>query len=154
MTTTRQVIIPNAGPPEVMALTSTHLPPPAAGEVRVRHTAIGFNYIDVYQRSGVYPLQFPSPLGFEAAGVVEAVGPGVTSPAPGERVAYAVAGLGAYADARNVAADRLVPLPDGVSDEAAATLLFKGLTAQYLLRAACPVKQGDLMPRRGAWARS
>lgn len=145
MTTTRQVIIPNAGPPEVMALTSTHLPPPAAGEVRVRHTAIGFNYIDVYQRSGVYPLQFPSPLGFEAAGVVEAVGPGVTSPAPGERVAYAVAGLGAYADARNVATDRLVPLPDGVSDEAAATLLFKGLTAQYLLRSACPAKPGDLI---------
>lgn len=145
MTTTREVIIHESGAPDVMSLIERDLPAPGAGEVRVRHTAIGFNYIDVYQRSGAYPLEFPSALGFEAAGVVEAVGPEVTGFAPGDRVAYMNAGLGAYSEARNVAAERLIALPDSVDDEAAASLLFKGLTAQYLLRAACPVTAGDLI---------
>ncbi|MFD1794919.1 quinone oxidoreductase [Paracoccus aurantiacus] len=140
-----RVEIDSAGPPEVMRIVAGELPPPGPGEVRIRHTAIGFNYIDVYQRSGTYPLTFPSGLGFEAAGVVEAVGDGVTDISIGDRVAYMNAGTGAYADARNVSADRLVHLPDQISDEAAASLLFKGLTAQYLLRAAFAAKPGDLI---------
>jgi NADPH2:quinone reductase len=116
-----------------------------AGEVRVRQTAIGFNFIDIYQRKGIYPLPLPTGLGFEAAGVVEAVGSGVTHIRSGDRVAYMNAGVGAYADLRNVPADKLVALPDTVSEEAAATLLFKGMTAQYLLRKTHAVQPGDVL---------
>ena len=134
MDSTRQIILNELGAPELMQLQSVPLPPPSPGEVQLRQTAIGFNYIDVYQRKGAYPLPLPTGLGHEAAGVVQAVGEGVTGFAPGDRVAYMNAGIGAYAERRNVAAARLVPIPAGVSDEDAAALLFKGLTAQYLLR--------------------
>ena len=143
MQTARKVILTEFGAPEAMRIVSADLPEPSAGEVRLRQTAIGFNFIDIYQRKGVYPLALPTGLGHEAAGVIEAIGPGVTSFRPGDRVAYMNAGLGAYADYRNVAAEKLVGLPDMVSDEEAAALLFKGLTAQYLLRRTHAVKAGE-----------
>ncbi|WP_448954781.1 quinone oxidoreductase family protein [Labrys neptuniae] len=145
MSVTRSVIISQHGAPSVMTLETRDLPAPGPGEVQIRHTAIGFNFVDIYQRSGVYPLALPSSLGFEAAGVVVEAGPGVDGFKPGDRVAYVNAGLGAYADRRNAPADKLVPLPDTVSDEAAATLLFKGLTAQFLLRKTHAVAPGDLL---------
>ena len=145
MTTARQVLLTEFGPPEVMRLHAADLPPPAAGEVQLRQTAIGFNFIDVYQRKGIYPLPVPTGLGHEAAGVVQAVGAGVANFRVGDRVAYMNAGLGAYASHRNVAADKLVAIPPGVSDEDAAALLFKGMTAQYLLRKTHRVQPGDLI---------
>lgn len=145
MTTQRRVVLTEFGPPQVMSLQSGDLAAPGAGEVCLRQTAIGFNFIDIYQRRGVYPLERPTGLGFEAAGVVEAVGPDVTEFAPGDRVAYMNAGVGAYADLRNVPAAKLVRVPEGVTDEAAAALLFKGMTAQYLLRKTHAVQPGDLL---------
>lgn len=142
-TTVRAIRLQDFGAPEVMQLTPVELPAPAAGEARVRHTAIGFNFIDVYQRRGTYPLPVGTGLGHEAAGVVEAVGAGVTDIAVGDRVAYMNAGLGAYAEARNVPADKLVKLPDNLSDEQAAAVIFKGMTAQYLVRHTHAVKPGD-----------
>ena len=143
MSTARRVVIREVGDPEVMRVERVELDPPGAHEVRVRQTAIGFNYIDVYQRQGKYPLPLPSGLGHEAAGVVEALGSEVSGVAVGDRVATMNAGIGAYADARNVAADRLVPVPAGLSDEQAAAVLFKGLTAQYLLRRTHRVQAGQ-----------
>lgn len=143
MKTARKVIITEFGAPEKMKVVSAELPEPAAGEVQLRQTAIGFNFIDVYQRKGVYPLPLPTGLGHEAAGIVEAVGPGVEQFKPGDRVAYMNAGLGAYADYRNVAAERLVPIPNGISDEQAAAIIFKGMTAQYLLKKTHAVKAGE-----------
>jgi len=132
-----------AGGPEVMQWMSIELPPPAAGEVRVRHHAIGLNYIDTYHRSGLYPLPLPSGLGQEAAGVVEVIGEGVTEVKVGDRVAYATSPLGAYAEARNIPAQVLVPLPDAISFEQGAAMMMQGLTAQYLLRRTYRVQAGD-----------
>lgn len=133
------------GGPDVMQVETIEIGAPGPGEVLVRQTAVGFNFIDVYQRKGAYPLPLPSGLGHEAAGVIEAVGDGVGDLRPGDRVAYMNAGLGAYADRRVVPAERLVPLPEDMSDEAAASLLFKGLTAQYLVRRTHRVKPGDVV---------
>ncbi len=130
--------IHEAGPPQVMRWEEETLPAPEGSMVLIRHTAIGLNYIDVYHRSGLYPLPLPSRLGVEAAGVVEAVGTDVTRVAPGDRVAYA-GGLGAYAEASLMPEGRLVLLPDGVTEEVAAASLLKGLTACYLLRRTYPV---------------
>lgn len=143
MKTARKVIVTEFGALEKMQIVSAELPEPAVGEVQLRQTAIGLNFIDIYQRKGVYPLPLPTGLGHEAAGVVEAVGPGVEAFKVGDRVAYMNAGLGAYADFRNVPADRLVSIPENVSDEQAAALLFKGITAQYLLRKTHVVKAGE-----------
>ena len=145
MVARRVVKLTEFGSPEVLSITREDLPPPMAGEVRVRQTAIGFNFIDIYQRQGIYPLPLPTGLGFEAAGVVEELGSNVMGIRVSDRVAYMNAGVGAYADFRNVPADKLVALPDRVSDEAAATLLFKGMTAQYLLRKTYAVQTGDLL---------
>jgi NADPH2:quinone reductase len=120
------------GAPNVMQWEEFELSEPAAQEVRVKHTAIGLNYIDTYHRSGLYTLPLPSRLGVEAAGIVEAIGSEVTSVEVGQRVAYA-GGLGAYAEATNMPASRLVHIPDGVTDEVAAASLLKGLTTCYLL---------------------
>ena len=141
----RKVLIEEFGSPDNMKIVSAELPAPDAGEVQLKQTAIGLNFIDIYQRKGVYPLQLPTGLGHEAAGVIEAVGAGVTDFKPGDRVAYMNAGLGAYADYRNVPADRLVHIPDEVSDENAVALLFKGITAQYLLRKTHEVKKGEII---------
>lgn len=140
---TKAIRIHRFGGPEVLELDSVELPPPAPGEARVRHTAIGLNFIDTYHRSGLYPLELPSGLGSEAAGVVEAVGEGVTEVAPGDRVAYTGRPADAYSEARNFPAARLIPVPGGVSDEQAAAALLKGLTAWYLLRRSYRVQPGD-----------
>ena len=145
MKTARTVMIYEYGGPEKMSVIRVELPFPVDGEVQLRQTAIGFNFIDVYQRKGIYPLPLPTGLGHEAAGVVEAVGPGVGQFRPGDRVAYMNAGVGAYADYRNVPADRLVTIPVEVSDEQAAALLFKGITAQYLLKKTHAVKPGEIV---------
>jgi NADPH2:quinone reductase len=130
------------GGPEVLKYEDIELPPPGPGQVRVRHTAIGVNFIDTYHRSGLYKLPLPSGLGSEAAGVVEALGSGVATLKKGDRVAYAGT-LGAYAQANNVPADKLVKLPDGVSDEVAAAAMLKGMTAQYLLMRTYAVNPGE-----------
>jgi NADPH2:quinone reductase len=115
---------------------------PGAGQVRIRHTAIGVNFVDTYQRSGLYPMQLPGTAGNEAAGVVEAVGPGVTELKKGDRVAYT--GLpGSYCDQRLVPADRMVKIPDGITDEQAASMMLKGLTVHYLIFSTYPVKKGE-----------
>ena len=146
MTTARAIRLTEFGSPDVMRLETLDVPPPAAGEVQLRHTAIGFNYIDVYQRMGRYPLPSPTGLGFEAAGVVEAVGAGVTDLKVGERVVYMNAGgVGAYADRRNVPADRVVVIPAGISDEDAAAVFFKAMTAQFLVRKTYAVQPGDIV---------
>lgn len=119
------------------------LPDPGAGEVRIRHTAIGLNLIDTYHRSGLYPMELPSGLGSEAAGIVDAVGSGVENLSVGQRVAYTGRPPMAYSQARNWPAERAVPIPDGISDEQAAAVLLKGLTAWYLLRRSYPVQPGD-----------
>ncbi len=131
------------GGPEVLQWETVDVPPPAAGEVRVRHHAVGLNYIDTYHRSGLYPVSLPSGIGLEGAGVVEAVGEGVSELAPGDRVAYAGGPLGAYAEVRNMPADRLVRLPDGIDSERGAAMMLQGLTAQYLLRRTYRVQPGD-----------
>lgn len=131
------------GGPDVLALEEIELAPPAPGQVRVRHTVIGVNFIDTYQRSGLYKLPLPSGLGSEAAGVVEAVGQGVTSLKVGDRVGYCTGPIGAYAEANNVPADRVVKLPSGVGDETAAAAMLKGMTAQYLLKRTFPVQRGQ-----------
>jgi NADPH2:quinone reductase len=131
------------GGPEVMQWESVEVGQPGPGEARVRHTAIGVNYIDTYHRSGLYKLALPSGLGTEGAGIVEAVGPGVTDARAGDRVAYSGGPLGAYSEVRVMPADRLVKLPDGVSDKLAATLMLKGLTVQYLFRQTFPLKGGE-----------
>ncbi|HWY61935.1 MAG TPA: quinone oxidoreductase [Rhizomicrobium sp.] len=128
---------------EVLEYQDYDLPPPAAGQVRLRHTAIGVNFIDTYYRSGLYPLPLPSGLGSEAAGVVEALGEGVSHFKIGERVGYCWGAIGSYAEAANVGADKLVRLPDGISDEIAAASLLKGMTAQYLLRRIHKVLPGE-----------
>lgn len=137
-----------SGGPEVLCFEKPGAGDAAPGpdEVRVRHQAIGVNFIDIYQRSGLYPLPLPSGLGLEAAGVVEAVGPGVTEFAVGDRVAYADGPLqpvGAYAEVRNLPAGRLVKLPDAIDSRTAAAMMLRGLTAQYLLRRTYCVKPGD-----------
>ena len=138
----KAIRIHQTGGPEVMVWEDVDLPPPRAGEARVKHTVVGVNFIDTYHRSGLYKLPLPTGLGTEAAGVVEAVGDGVTSLKVGERVAYAGA-IGAYAEGANVRADRLVRIPDAVSDETAAAALLKGMTAQYLLKRTYAVKPGQ-----------
>jgi NADPH2:quinone reductase len=138
----RAVVIERTGGPEVMTLASRELDAPGPGVALVRHRAIGVNFIDTYQRSGLYALPLPAVLGSEAAGVVEAVGPGV-SLSVGTRVAYASAGNGAYAEQRLVPADKLVPLPDDIDDEIAAASLLKGMTVEYLVCRTRPVRAGE-----------
>ncbi len=131
------------GGPEVLRFDSVDLAEPAAGEARVRHTAIGLNFIDTYHRSGLYPVELPAGLGSEAAGQVAATGAGVTDLKPGDRVVYTGRPADAYSEARNFPASQLVPIPEGVSDEQAAAVFLKGLTAWYLLRRSYRVQKGD-----------
>ena len=139
----RAIRFSKTGGPEVLTLENIDLPAPKPGQARVRHTAIGVNFIDTYHRSGLYPVPLPSGLGLEAAGVVDALGEGVTTLKIGDRVAYCSGPIGAYAEANNVPADRVVKLPSGVSDEVAAAALLKGMTVQYLLKRTYPVKAGE-----------
>jgi len=131
------------GGPEVLQYEDVTVGEPGAGQARIRQTAIGLNFIDTYHRSGLYQLQMPSGIGSEGAGVVEAVGQGVTWVKAGDRVAYAGGPPGAYADVRLVPADRLVKLPEGISDQTAAAMMLKGLTTQYLIRSTYRVQPGQ-----------
>jgi NADPH2:quinone reductase len=131
------------GGPEVLRWTTVELPEPGKGEVLVRHTAVGLNYIDTYHRSGLYPVPLPSGIGLEAAGVVEKVGKGVAGLKVGDRVAYGTGPIGAYSEARVMPAEKLVKIPKGVADETAAAMMLKGLTVQYLLRQTYRVSKGE-----------
>ncbi len=140
------VVVQRYGGPEELGWQTVSVPPPGPGEVRLRHTAIGVNYIDVYCRSGYFDLLTPPGIpGMEAAGVVLDVGPGVHGILPGDRVAYACPPVGAYAEARTMAADLLAVLPDDIDDETAAAGLLKGVTAEFLLHRVHPVKAGDVV---------
>jgi NADPH:quinone reductase len=131
------------GGPEVLVWEEVEVGKPGPGEARIRHTAVGLNFIDIYLRSGLYPAPLPSGLGGEGAGVVLEVGPGVADLKRGDRVAYGNAPPGAYAEERLVPADRLIKLPDSIDDKTAAAMMLKGLTAQYLIRQTYRVKAGD-----------
>jgi NADPH:quinone reductase len=139
----RAIRIHEHGGPEVLKWEEVNVPDPAPGEARIKQTAVGLNYIDTYHRSGQYKLNLPSPLGMEGAGVVEAVGSGVTLVKPGDRVAYCMGAPGAYAEVRNMTADRLVVLPAGIADKQAAAMMLKGMTAQYLTRRTYKVQSGQ-----------
>lgn len=145
---TRAIIIEQTGGPEQMKLVDRPVGEPGAGEIRIRHKAVGLNFIDVYQRSGVYALPLPLQLGMEAAGVVEAVGEGVTHLKVGDRAAYASQPPGAYCELRVMPAKCVCKLPDAITFETGAAMMLKGLTAQYLLRKTLPVeglKAGDFV---------
>ena len=132
------------GGPEVLQWEEVNVAQPGANEALVRHKAVGLNYIDTYHRTGLYPMPLPSGIGLEAAGVIEAVGPGVTEFKAGDRVAYANGPLGAYSELKVHPVDRLVKVPDGISFEQAASMMLQGLTVQYLLRRLHVVpKSGD-----------
>ena len=131
------------GGPEVMRLEDVEVGAPGPGEVRVRHVAVGLNFADTYFRTGLYPAPLPAGLGVEAAGVVEAVGPGVDQVALGDRVAYTGSPLGAYSSARVMPVDSIVKLPDAIAFETAAAMMMRGLTASYLMRRIWPLKAGD-----------
>lgn len=133
------------GGPEVLKLEDVEVGAPASGQVRLKHTAVGLNFADTYFRSGFYPVPLPAGMGVEAAGVVEAVGPGVTNVAPGDRVTYTgfVNTLGAYSTERLIPAAPLIKLPDGIASETAAAMTMRGLTSAYLMRRIWPLKAGD-----------
>src|SRR5688572_769522 len=131
------------GGPEVLTLQSVEVGDPGPGQARVRHTFIAVNFIDIYFRTGRYPLQLPNGLGSDAVGVVEAVGPGVTDIGVGDRVGYLLGPQGAYSTVRVIPADVLIKLPDGISDTTASTLIMKGMTVQYLFRQVYPLKGGE-----------
>ena len=140
---TEVVLIRQTGEPEVLSVERSRLDRPGPGQVRLRQTAIGLNYVDTYYRTGLYKAPLPSGIGFEAAGVVECLGEGVAGLRPGDRVVYAIASLGAYARLRNVPAERLVKVPDNITDHQAAAVALQGMTAHYLLRRAYSVQPGD-----------
>jgi NADPH:quinone reductase len=139
----RAIRFHQTGGPEVLKLETAQVGEPEPGQARVRHTYVAVNFIDVYFRTGRYPLPLPNGLGSDAVGVVEAVGSGVTDVRVGDRVGYLLGPQGAYADVRIMPADVLIPLPDGVSDSTASTLMMKGMTAQYLFRQVYPLKGGE-----------
>ncbi|MEE8545557.1 MAG: quinone oxidoreductase [Alphaproteobacteria bacterium] len=140
----KAIRIHSTGGPEVLQWDDVEVAAPGAGEALVRHSAVGLNFIDCYHRSGLYPLPpLPLSIGLEGAGVVEAVGEGVSAVSVGDRVAYAAPPPGAYAEARVMPADRLVVVPEGIDDQQAAAMMLKGMTAEYLLRRTYPVRSGD-----------
>ena len=139
----KTVIIEETGGPEVLKLVDREVGEPSAGEIRIRHHAIGLNFIDCYHRSGLYPMKLPVALGMEAAGVIEAVGDGVTHLKPGDRAAYASNPPGAYCEARVMPAAQVCPLPDGISFEDAASIMLQGMTVQFLFHRTTPIAKGD-----------
>jgi len=139
----RSIVIEQAGGPENLKLVETEVGAPGPGEIRIAHKACGLNFIDVYQRTGLYPLTLPHALGMEAAGIVEAVGEGVTHLKPGDRAAYAATPPGAYCDARVMPAAQVCPLPDAISFEDAAAIMLQGMTVEYLFHRVWPLKAGD-----------
>jgi len=142
-TATHAIRFHQTGGPDVLQWESVEVGAPGPGEARIRHAAVGLNFIDTYHRTGLYPVPLPSGIGLEGAGTVEAIGPGVTHVAPGDRVAYAGGPLGAYSQERLIPADRLIRLPDNIDFTTGAAMMLQGLTAAYLLRRTFPVKAGD-----------
>ena len=142
---TKAIRVHNTGGPEVMTLEDVEIGHPGADEVRVRHTAIGLNFIDVYFRTGAYPAKTPFTPGFEAAGVVEAIGDDVNNLSIGDRIAYAAQPIGAYAEERLIPADRVVKLPDEIEDRVGAAIMLKGMTTEYLLRRTYAITAGDII---------
>jgi len=149
---THAIVIQEQGGPEVMRWQKVDVAAPGPGQVSVRHKAVGLNYIDCYHRSGLYPLELPTGIGMEGAGIIEAVGDKVANVAAGDkvanvavgdRVAYASGPPGSYAELRNIAADRVVPIPDSIDDETAAAMMLQGMTTQYLIRSTYRVKAGE-----------
>ena len=140
---TKAIRIHEHGGPEVLRWEDVEVGAPGPGQVRVKHSAVGLNYIDTYQRSGLYPLELPLTLGMEGAGVVEELGEGVSGLAVGDRVAYATPPPGSYSEARLIAADRVVKLPDAIDDRTAATMMLQGMTVQYLIRQTHRVAAGE-----------
>ena len=140
---TKAIRIHQTGGPEVLRWEDVEVGAPGPGQIRIRHTAIGLNFLDTYHRSGVYPVTLPSGIGSEGAGVVTAVGAGVKEFKKGDRVAYASPPVGAYAEERLMPADRVVKIPAGISDRTAAAMMLKGMTAQYLIRRTYKVKKGE-----------
>lgn len=143
MPTAPTIVIHAHGGPEVLQLEEREVPPPGAGQITIAQAAAGLNFIDVYQRSGLYPMQLPAALGMEGAGTVTAVGEGVTHLSVGQRVAYASAPPGAYAAARTMPAAQVCPLPAAIGFDTGAAMMLKGLTVQYLFRRTVPLKRGD-----------
>ena len=142
-TSSATVVIHAHGGPEVLTLEDRPVGEPGPGQIRIRHHAVGLNFIDVYQLSGLYPMQLPAALGMEAAGVIEAVGEGVTHLRPGDRAAYAAQPPGAYCEARVMPAAQVCPLPDGIDFETGAAMMLKGMTVQYLFHRTVPLKSGN-----------
>lgn len=142
---TRAVTFQETGGPDVLKWSAIDLPHPGPGEIQIRHTAIGLNFIDTYHRSGLYPMPLPAVPGIEGVGVVEAIGEGVSLFKEGMRVGYPAGPAGAYAQARNIPADRVVELPDTVTDQDAAALLLKGCTVEFLVRRLYRVQEGDVV---------
>ena len=140
---THAIIIQQPGGPEEMRWEEVQVGAPSPGEVRLKQSAIGLNYIDCYHRSGLYPLEMPHGIGMEAAGTVEEVGVGVMDLAAGDRVAYACPPPGSYAEVRNMAADKVVKLPDSIDNETAAAMMLQGMTVQYLIRSTYRVSAGE-----------
>ena len=143
MTTAKTAIIEAHGGPEQFRIVDQQIGEPGPGEIRIRHKAIGLNFIDVYQRAGLYPMTLPHALGMEAAGIIEAVGDGVTHLKVGDRAAYAATPPGAYTEARVMPATQVCPLPDAISFDEGAAMMLKGLTTQYLFRRTTPIAKGD-----------
>ena len=139
----RTVIIEENGGPEVLKIVDRPVEEPGPGQIRIAHKAVGLNFIDCYQRSGLYKLPLPAALGMEAAGIVEAVGEGVIHLKPGDRAAYASAPPGAYTEARVMPAAQVCPLPDGISFDEGAAMMLKGLTVDYLFNRTTPIARGD-----------
>lgn len=139
----RTVVIHKHGGADVLVIEDRPIGAPGPGEVRIAHKACGLNFIDVYQRSGLYPLELPAAMGMEAAGVIEAVGEGVTHLKAGDRAAYAAMPPGAYAEARVMPAAQVCPLPDGIGFDQAAAMMLKGMTVEYLFHRTTPLKAGD-----------
>lgn len=142
---THAITFTETGGPDVLQWTEVDIPAPAAGEVQIRHSAIGLNFIDTYHRTGLYPMPLPAIPGLEAVGTVEAVGENVPYLTEGMRVGYPAGPAGAYTEVRNIPADKIVEIPDGVSDQDAAALLLKGCTVEFLIRRLYRVNEGDVV---------
>ena len=153
---TKAVRFHKTGGPDVLVYEDVEVGDPGEGQARIRNTAIGLNFIDTYHRSGLYPLPLPSGIGLEAAAVVEVVGKGVTNVKPGDRVGYAGGPPGAYSEARLIPAERLVKVPDGISDNEVAAMMLKGLTVWYLIHRVYRVEKGETVSgnRRNCPSRS
>ena len=139
----KSIIIKKNGGPEVLELQDVVIGDPGPSEIKIKNLAIGINYIDTYHRTGLYPIPLPSGIGLEACGVIEEVGPDVTLFKVGDRVSHASMPIGAYSEKHIMPENKLVPVPDGVSDEVASCVTLKGITAEYLLHRAYPLKKGE-----------